>query len=582
MIKLLLVFALISNSVFAQNNMKQMVEFLADDKLEGRKPGQPGNQLAIDYIKKQLKTIGIAPLGSQYEQEFTIFTHMEKMPSGNTLSISNQTVDFEPLSYSLSGDYTGELVFAGFGISIPKGDPNLVYDDYKNLDAKNKIVVIFTGDPGIGNTQSVFRKPDYINYRSLFYKLKNAIKHGARAVILIENPLGLAGGVDELYFKGSEGGGERFSAIAGKTKNSEFDKLLLGTNTLELQKQIASSQKPFSFELNANANINVNLKKVTGRVANINGVIKGSGDGVIVLGAHMDHLGWGGESSADTSNTPQIHNGADDNASGTAMVIHLAKLLSQLKLEKTVVFSLFNAEEMGLLGSEHFASSWESFKAEYGAISAMFNFDMVGRFQQEISVMGVASSPQFQNMLTGLGDNDFRLKNQAIGSSDHAPFILRKIPSLFFTTGAHEDYHKPSDDSDKIDYKSMDKLAKFAVELIKKADTSQIVFDENYQTGDEGGSRGYGASLGCIPKFGQSDDIIGVQCSGATPNSAAASIGIQADDVIVKIGEIEIKSVYDLAFALRYYRPGDKVNIQWKRAEKLFSQMATLKKSSRS
>lgn len=563
------------------SSMSSMVKYLASDALEGRKPGQLGNELATQFIEEKFKDLGLAPVGSHYRQEFTIFTAMEKIPGKNSFIVKNISANFEPLSYSLSGELKDkELVFAGFGISIPLNDPKIQYDDYASIDVKDKIVVVMSGDPGIGNSQSPFRHPDYINYRSLFYKLKNAITHGAVGFILIENPLAMNGSDPEPHFNASEGGGSRFSIIAGKTKISFVDQFLPRTSVEEIQQKIAQTQKPFSFKIESQSFLTVGLKKLTGRVSNINALIPGRTNEVVVIGAHMDHLGWGGESSTDPDPTPRIHNGADDNASGTALVIELAGKLKQMNLKKTYVFSLFNAEEMGLLGSQHFVSSWDKNK---GDIMAMLNFDMVGRFNKEVSVMGTGSAKEWSALTAQIPTTrNFVLKEDAIGASDHASFIQQKIPALFFTTGAHDDYHRSTDDSHKINFKAMESIRDYALNLIKEIDGAQaITFNPNYGTGQAGQGRGYGASLGCIPKFGQSDQIRGVVCTGTSPQSPAQNAGMIAGDILVQIGEIEIKSVYDLAFALRYYRAGDKVQVNWRRSGTLMGQMVTLKKSSR-
>ena len=582
----LTIFLFIFSSQLGFASMQEMVEYLSSDALEGRKPGQLGNELAIDYLVQRLQELGLEPLNTEgFKEEFTIFTEMQKIPGSNFLKVNEIQGEFEPLSLSLSSALSSsELVFAGFGISIPMNDPNLSYDDYAAINVQDKIVVVLSGDPGIGNENSKFRHPDYINYRSLFYKMQNAIKHGAKGFLYIENPLGLSGPETPLFFNSSEGGGSRFSLVAGKTSIAFFNQFLERTNLEEIQQKIATTQNPFSFRLGKKIELSVGLKKMTGRVANIHAVLPGETKDAVVIGAHMDHLGYGGESSMDSDPTPKIHNGADDNASGTAMVIELAKKLKKQKHKKTYIFSLFNAEEMGLLGSQYFVSNYASRKQERGPIIAMLNFDMVGRYSKEFSVMGTGSSKDWQSLIAPLTtDLEVSLKQDALGSSDHASFIQQKIPALFITTGAHEDYHRSTDDAEKINFTAMQDIANYAFDLVTKIDSAgEIIFNETYGTGQSNSGRGYGASLGCIPKFGQSDQIQGVVCTGTSPASPAETAGMQAGDILVKIGEVEIKSVYDLAFSLKYYRAGDKVQIAWQRQGTLMSQMVTLKKSTRS
>ncbi|MBT4793525.1 MAG: M28 family peptidase [Halobacteriovoraceae bacterium] len=591
MIRFLLVsLVLFSNYSYAQS-FEDMIHYLASDKLEGRKAGKIGNVMATNYIAEKLKTYGIEPLSNSYLQEFTIFTDMSKNGANEFLLDGPENL-FEPIAYSLSGDIKdSEIAFVGFGITIPLNDPKLKYDDYQNIDVKDKIVIVLTGDPGVGNAKSVFRDKDYINYRSVFFKLKNAISHGAKGIILVNDPLSLENYPNEEtpYFNTSEGSGNRFSILAGRATNHFINtKLKNSLTTLKIQQTIAKSQQPMSFMLKSKGSMSVHLKKNTGRISNIVGVIKGTDpkfkDEVVVLGAHMDHLGYGGESSMEPSRVKKIHNGADDNASGTALVLKLAEKLSKKSLKRTHVFVLFNAEEMGLLGATYFVDTWSRYEPTYGKLVGMLNFDMVGRFDKDLGVQGVGTALEWSSVLTSLQPQMSVVhKKQSVGSSDHASFIRKKIPALFFTTGAHEDYHKSSDTAEKINYPQLDKLLVYSQDILKKIDAeNKITFDPKYSQDDgQGSSRGYGAHLGCVPEFGQSDDIIGVVCVRATAGSPALNAGIQPGDVLVQIGDVDIKNIYDLAFALKYYRAGDKIQIAWKRGETLFTHMLTLARSTR-
>ena len=582
-----------SVTAYGGNTMEELINFLSSEKLEGRKPGQEGNSLATNFIKEKLETSGLVPLGRSYFQEFTIFTQMSKIGK-NSFEFEGSSAEFQPISYSLNGELKNTaILFAGFGISIPKNDPELIYDDYQGVDAKGKIVAILTGDPGIGNLNSKFRKMQYQNYSSLFYKLKNAISHGARGIIIIQNPLNLPNYPLEepLFFNNTEGGGSRFSIIAGRVTNNDINKYFpKEKKTIDIQKIISKGQTPHSFNLKINGNLSVELKKSTGRVSNIIGVKKGSDPSlqneVVVIGAHMDHLGFGGESSMDPQGMGKIHNGADDNASGTALVLKLADKMANIKTKRTFVFSLFNAEEMGLLGSQHFVDMWASHTKDYGKIVAMLNYDMVGRYKDQLTVMGAGSSRTWSNLLALIESHlNIQIKDSLVGSSDHAPFIQKKIPSLLFTTGAHEDYHRSTDTSEKINIEAMKRLERLSLTFIQKIDAqSKLSYNPDFSTEEPGGgsNRGYGAHLGCVPEFGQADDIIGVVCMRASENSPAMGAGIISGDILVQIGTIEVKNIYDLTFALKYYRAGDEVEIAWKRGNSLLKQKIILKKSSRS
>ncbi|WP_127715713.1 M28 family peptidase [Halobacteriovorax sp. HLS] len=572
---------------------KDAIQYLASDELEGRRAGTSGNIEATNYSISKLKEFGVEKFAGSYTQDFTIFTKMIKTGENFLKSSLGDELLFEPISSSLSGSLEhSDMVFVGYGISIPKSDPNLIYDDYEGVDVEGKIVVVMTGDPAIGNLNSPFRHPDYLNYRSLFYKFSNAVNHGAKGVIVIENPLSLSNYPSEPapIFNPSEGGGNRFSAIAGYATNKWINSILkpLKTNSLSAQNKIVKTGRPNSFYLPGKYSLAVNLKKKTGRVSNVVGVIPGQDETlkseVIVIGAHFDHIGLGGESSMDPHGHGKIHNGADDNASGTAMVLKLAKELSRKNLKRTHIFVLFNAEEVGLLGSAHFVDMWQRHGQEYGSIKAMLNFDMIGRYKDVISVMGAATSIEWRALLNPLRSNlKFEIKDSSVGSSDHASFIKNKIPSLFLTTGAHEDYHRSTDTAEKINYESLELIEKYSLGLVANLERNEApVFNPDYSDDDGSGrQRGYGAHLGCVPEFGQSDDIIGVLCVRASDNSPAMSAGIVSGDILVQIGDIEIKTIYDLAFALKYYRAGDKVELGWKRGSTIMKKVVTLAKSTR-
>ncbi len=578
---------LMTSLCFASDTHEAIIKYLASDKLEGRKPGQTGNELAQKYLETKFQSYGLEVLDKSYFQEFTIFTEMKKKGE-NSLTSNGNKISFEPIAYSLSGESLNtKAVFAGYGISIPGNDPKLKYDDYNGIDVTDKVVIVMTGDPGIGNPKSKFRDPDYQNYSSLFYKLKNAITKGAKGIILINDPLTLeiTNTSDRVTFNGSEGGGSRFSIISGKASVKEIDNLFKSKDLLEIQKTISKTQKPASFESQITMDLKVSLKKETGRISNIVALKHGKNKEVIVIGAHMDHLGFGGESSMDQTRLGEIHNGADDNASGTAAVLKIAEHFSKIETNKTLAFVLFNAEEMGLLGSSHFVEMWNGrYKNTYGEMKAMLNLDMVGRYNKEVSVMGTDS---FKNTSILASPNNrafnYTLKKEAVGSSDHAVFMNAKVPSLFITTGAHDDYHRPSDTEEKIHYPALKDITNYSISLVQSLNSSnQIAWNENYSSGNQGGrNRGYGASLGCVPEFGQSDDIIGVVCVKASPGSPAELAGIKPQDILVQIGDIDVKSIYDLAFALKYYRAGDTVEIAWKRNQTLMKQTIVLAKSSR-
>lgn len=613
----LVFFLLFSVSLKAEESFfENIVKYLASTELEGRRAGSPGNELAENFVENKIKEAGLLPLEDSYRESFTIFTEMEKN-GDNLVRKSNGEIEpnFQPISYSLTGDLKNtDAIFVGYGISIPKKDQKIKYDDYEGVDVTDKIVIVLTGDPGVKNPKSLFRDPEYIGYRSIHYKMKNAINHGAKGILIIADPLSNTNYPEETLpvFNATEGGGDRFSIIAGNVTNKWFNQFLKKTDTLKLQQAITSTQLPVSFNVDLKLDLSVHLKKKTGRVSNIVGVIPGSDETlkreVVVVGAHLDHLGYGGDASMEQNNAVssdkgqleiilrkyqkerakffqgKIHYGADDNASGVSMVLKLARELKKLNLKRTFVFVLFNAEEVGLLGSKNFVESWVMHEEKYGKVVAMLNYDMVGRFSTTVSVIGVNTALEWKSLVAPIHSSiPFEAKGMEVGSSDHAPFVDKKIPALFFTTGAHTDYHTSRDTAEKINFLAMGQIENYSLDLVSQLEKSAITYNSDYNDGQDDTSRprGYGAHLGCVPEFGQPDSVKGVMCIRATTGSPAESAGIQPNDVLIQIGDIEITSVYDLAFALKYYRAGDTVELAWKRGEQVIKAQVVLQRSKR-
>lgn len=562
--------------------VSQIVEQLSSPQMEGRKAGQMGNDLATQYLKNiwQDQQQSTHPSAPGYLQEFTLFKEMIKEGT-NYFRIQNKgenfSFEFEPLTYSESRQLQAqEWVFVGFGITHRGED--FEYDDYKGLDVEGKVVVLFSGDPSVGAQNSPFNNPKYYEYQTLPYKLVNAIQHKVRGVLYLQNPKSLDPSQPEPSptFRGTEGGGSRFSIVTGQITNRDFDIFLKAqglSTSLEIQNQIVNTQKPNSFSMElSHLVLEVHLKRLTGRAANIVAYSPGHGRGEarnIVIGAHMDHLGWGGESSQDPSPNPHIHPGADDNASGTALVMSLAHNFKNRPHKDHYIFVLFNAEEMGLLGSQHFVETWKKNESQWGPITAMINFDMVGRYQGHLDVLAVDSALEWSELLKETKKSDhlqLKISGASISSSDHSSFLYQDIPALFFTTGAHEDYHKPSDTFDKINLPSMLHIQRFLEDVLEQMESYKLTFNPDGVIKKPVPGEGKRASLGCIPNFAPEDPgLKGVQCQGVVPGSPAAQAGLQAMDVIVRLGDIDIQHLYDLTLALKYYHAGDQVLLKWQR-----------------
>jgi Zn-dependent M28 family amino/carboxypeptidase len=291
----------------------------------------------------------------------------------------------------------------------------------------------------------------------------------------------------------------------------------------------------------------------------------------VVIGAHYDHLGYGGSDSLAEGDKPQIHNGADDNASGTAVVIEAARAISKMQdgLHRGVIFVLFAGEESGLLGSAHMV---KHSPVPADKIAAMINLDMVGHLRdKKLNVMGVKTALEFpaftqrmvmrQGLIGSLGGDGY-------GPSDHTSFYAEGVPVLFLFTGAHTHYHKPSDDPGTLNYPGMAEVGAVATDLVRALATAKArptyVKAAPPKLGD--GARGYGPYFGSIPDFGEHEG--GVLLAGVREGSPAAKAGIQKGDVIVKFGEYEVRNLQDMTIALREHAPGDTISVAYLRGGK--------------
>ncbi|MCB0412966.1 MAG: M28 family peptidase [Bdellovibrionales bacterium] len=547
---------------------------------EGRGVGTQGLNEARDFLVSKFKQNGLfGGLDDQgYEQNVSVFLN-NRLGEKNNLSFSE---DFIPLAISRSGDLKEkDLVFVGYGISYRSGE-SIIYDDYEGIDVKGKIVVAMFGDPAIGNPDSAFKDPSLYHYSQSLYKAQNAALHGAEGLLLVRSPLSFPEGQEEpkLEFNGRQGGGTVFDLVVGQTTIKAINGILKDRNLLSVQREIAQTQKPKSFIIQQSASMEIDLVREIGNVQNI--VVKKIGedpvlkDEFIVVGAHYDHLGYGFENSTDPHGAGKIHPGADDNASGTEAVFQIAKWAKGIKTSRSLLFVLFSAEEVGLVGSSHFVENLPI--AENQKVVAMLNLDMVGRMSDDkLYVMGSDTAFEFKDVMDNIDLQDslnVEILNSANGNSDHAPFWDQKIPALFFTTGGHEDYHKPSDTVEKINREGLLKVVRYAEKVVDKISSvdQSLTYNpesERNRQRNPNENRGYGVLFGSRPQMPQPDNIHGVLLAGVREDTPASRSGLQGGDILIGIGEIEVNNLYDFVFALRYFRPGDKVIIRWVREDSI-------------
>jgi hypothetical protein len=566
------------------------VKALASPAMEGRGAGTKGIALAADMIEQRYRTLGLQPAGTKsYFQPFTVITgaklnvanHLES-EDGKSKQEWKLEQDFVPFSFSASGEAAGPIVFAGFGVTAPE----FGYDDYANLDTKDKIVIILRYEPlgFAGKTGNA----GLTQHSQLITKAINARNHGAKAVILVNGTLP-AGETDQLTKFGSVSGPENAGILIIQAKNDAANAWFVaaGKSLTDAKNQINASTAPasFAFPDKLRISLQVSIERTRATVNNVLAYIPGKTDEYIVIGAHYDHLGYGDVDSLAPSQIGQIHPGADDNASGTAGVLELARLLAPRKgqLERGILFVDFAGEELGLLGSAEWVKEPT---LPLDKAVAMINMDMIGRIKDDkVYIGGTGTGATFKTLLDEEKTKSpfhFEYSESGYGASDHTSFVAVKIPVLFFFSGLHADYHKPSDTWDKIDAPDAAKLLDFIDDVALKLDSEKervafVTVKEEMPAGHAmsgGGGAGYGPYFGSVPDFGQEED--GVKFSDVRPGSPAAKAGFKSGDVLVKFGDKPIHNLYDFTDALRRSKVGDVVDVQVLRDGRPVSASVTL------
>ena len=406
-------------------------------------------------------------------------------------------------------------------------------------------------------------------YSSLRYKTTNARDKGAKGIIFVNT----SDKTDDPLVPLRYDDAGRITGISALSVKRE----LLGFIPLkDLQIKIDSTLTPESYIIEGNnliIELETEVKEVKGKSVNVGGIVKASNNKFpgeyLVIGAHFDHLGWGGQNSL-YMGEPSIHNGADDNASGTTGLLELAEIFSSIKdkIDRDIVFIAFSGEELGLLGSSYVVNN---FPLPIENDITMINMDMIGRLndKKDLIVYGTGTSSKWKSLLDDKNEYDFNLtfNDEGFGPSDHSSFYGKKIPVLFFFTGTHTDYHKPSDDTDKINARGQEKVVKYvydvALSIVNADSKPDYISVEKKDTGRMMGSRVY---VGTVPDF--AGEVDGYKLGGVTDGSPAAKAGLLAGDIIVQFGEKKISNIYDFTYALGNYVPGDKVNVIIKRGEK--------------
>ena len=547
---------------------------------EGRGDDTKGIEIATKMLEDRYKSLGLVPAGTNgYRQAFSVVTGA-KLTGKNSIrdQVGNVSKDiklndqFVPFSFSSSGQASGPLVFAGYGASADE----FMYDDYAGVDVRGKVVVLLRYEPPSFATHTSDQK--LTQHAALITKAINARNHGAKAVVVVNGKLN-NDEQDNLTRFGSVAGPENAGIILVQVKNDVAQAWFAaaGKSLATVQEQMNGAGKPasFAFPDSVRLAIEVSIETERNTVNNVLAYLPGKTDEYIVIGAHYDHLGYGHYDSLAPSQIGQIHPGADDNASGTAGVLELARLFAPLKgqLERGILFTSFAGEELGLLGS----AEWVKDPTKpIDKDVAMLNMDMIGRIRGDtVYIGGVGTGTTFQPILAPLEKStNFKFQDSAGGyaSSDHISFVARRIPVLFFFSGLHTDYHRPSDTWDKINATDAARLLDFVAQVALKVDSANtrptfvaVKATENPhaglapEPGDQGGGGGYGPYFGSVPDFGESEK--GVRFSDVESGSPAGKAGLKGGDVLVRFGDKPIMNLYDFTDALRESKVGQVVEV---------------------
>ncbi|MDX6444890.1 MAG: hypothetical protein QOH71_1964 [Blastocatellia bacterium] len=602
------------------DRLRQVITYLASDALEGRRTGTPGANDAAHYIAGEFNRVGLRPglqmarpartrgeNQARYLQPFPYVASVE-LGNNNLLYVNPGRADdiaaymvgrdWMPLGFSSNASVKGaEMVFAGYGISSSA----LKYDDYAASNAKGRVAIVFSGTPDGDNPHGQFVRAGEIRF-----KVAAARAAGAQGLLIIATEEKLKD--DRLALLSYDNKGEAGIPVVVISKQLAA-KLMGSRDQLADFENAADSRKA-----NANADmrlpvrglkldLSVNLLKRESPSFNVVGILPGNDpklkNEAIVIGAHYDHLGMGGEGSGSLSASTGIHHGADDNASGVAALIELARMLSSQRLRRTVVFVAFSGEEEGLIGSNYYVNHPI---VPLANTVAMLNMDMIGRMKgNALIVGGVGTAQEWRSMidagndlqgmtvsLNGAADRAglpkgvpivtgsngsavvsmdprkkfaLTLNQDGYGPSDHSSFYGKQLPVLFFFTGSHNDYHKPSDTAEKINYEGEASIISFVDRIVRDLDRNDkrptYAVAKSDSQGRSGGFRVY---LGTIPNYAESND--GLRLDGVREDSPASKAGLKAGDRIVKMGGHEVKNVYDYTYALGEMKAGQEYEVE--------------------
>jgi aminopeptidase YwaD len=553
--------------------LQDHIKYLSSDSLKGRLTGSPGDSLAAVYIESKLASYGFIPLAGDGFQRFKVTKRI--LPGKlNSLEINGVNYvpekDFMPFAFSSDTTIESAVAFAGYGFSI--NNDSLKWDDFKNLDVKGKWVMILRGDPEPDNNKSRF-----IPFSADRDKALLAKDMGAAGVLMVSGPL--FDQRDTIEPLSTEGFSVGIPAI--RIKRAVADLIISKSkNTVEaLEKKLNDQRKPSSFEANITVKGQTQVLREMAPTRNVIMVLPGEDEKLkneyVILGAHFDHLGMGGPGSSSRAlDTIGIHHGADDNASGVAMMLEIAQKFARTRgsHKRSIVCLSFSGEEEGLLGSKHFVGDPG---INLSSVNAMINLDMVGRLNEthNLQISGVGTAKGLKDLVYANSDTSLlklTLSEEGYGPSDQSSFYGKNIPVLFYFTGAHMDYHTPKDTWDKINYQGMVTISGLVFKMANDLANNETRLEFREAGPKVEGTRTArrkGVTLGIMPDFA---GVVknGLRADFITPGKPAALGGMKKGDIITGINGKPVNNIQDYMFRMGQLKHGQTISVEVLRNDK--------------
>ncbi len=562
-------------SKVTRGEILEHIKFLASDSLKGRKPGTAESLVAAEYIRDEFKAAGLEMLGKDGMQYFELVTDAElgdanSFYANGVSGIVNE--DFVPLPFTENGHLASSSVFVGYGFDI-KND-SVQWNDYEDMDVDGKWAIILRGSPDAESPTGKFDGNVAERIKVMVAKDK-----GAAGVIFVSGEQ--FDKADNLLKLSYDNSAARAGIPVVNVKRTIVDTLFsgFGVSVAKAETRILKTMAPYCFTVPAIVDVETDVVLKKERAQNVVALLPGSDPALsnqfIVIGAHYDHLGYGGQGSGSrTPDTVAVHYGADDNASGVSGVIELAEKLASEKenIGRSIVFVAFDAEEMGLIGSKYFV---ENPLIDLDKITAMINVDMIGRLKpaETVAIGGTGTSEESEQLLKKLAKNsglELKYSPEGFGPSDHAAFYNKDIPVFFISTGAHSDYHTPYDTPESINSKGEVQVLDFTEKLVKDLSNrdEMLTFKEAGPKTRARHGYNFKVTFGIMPDFTSSDND-GLRVDAVRPDGPAFAGGMEKGDKIIAIDGKPVGNIYDYMGRLKNLEAGQTVTVDVMRKGKV-------------